>query len=40
VEVASVDFGAHSGSVFYVPSGQAGLATAVVWVTDAGEEEL
>ncbi|MEM9873750.1 MAG: hypothetical protein AAF928_02575, partial [Myxococcota bacterium] len=36
VEVASVDFGRHQGSVFYVAGRQAG-ATAVVWVND--EEE-
>jgi len=41
VEVAEVDFGAHSGSVFYVSTGagEADETTAVVWVTDdvAGE---
>jgi negative regulator of sigma E activity len=39
VEVASVDFGSMSGSVFYVPSGEPGAATAVVWVSDLEEEE-
>jgi hypothetical protein len=41
VEVAEVDFGARSGSVFYVSTGagEADETTAVVWVTDdvAGE---
>ena len=38
VEIAAVDFGAQSGSVFYVSAGKhtAG-STAVVWVTDLGE---
>ncbi len=39
VEVASVDFGSKSGSVFYVPSGEPGEATTVVWVSDLEEEE-
>jgi hypothetical protein len=39
VEVASVDFGSKSGSVFYVPSGEPGAATTVVWVSDLEEEE-
>jgi hypothetical protein len=36
VEVASVDFGSHSGTVFYVSTGssQSSTTTAVVWVTD------
>ncbi|MBW2524651.1 MAG: hypothetical protein JRI23_10770 [Deltaproteobacteria bacterium] len=36
VEVASVDFGSHTGSVFYVSTGPEDEATttAVVWVTD------
>lgn len=35
VEVAAVDFGAHMGSVFYVPAGSAaGGTTTVVWVED------
>lgn len=36
VEVASVDFGSHTGSVFYVSTGpdDAATTTAVVWVTD------
>lgn len=36
VEVAAVDFGSHSGSVFYVSTGpeHAATTTAVVWVTD------
>jgi hypothetical protein len=37
VEIAAVDFGSQSGSVFYVPGGARG-ATAVVWVTDMGEQ--
>ena len=36
VEVAAVDFGSHTGSVFYVSTGpeHAATTTAVVWVTD------
>jgi anti-sigma factor RsiW len=35
VEVASVDFGAHTGAVFYVPSGlTASSTTTVVWLSD------
>jgi anti-sigma factor RsiW len=36
VEVAAVDFGSHSGSVFYVSAGhgELGATTAVVWVTE------
>jgi hypothetical protein len=36
VEVASVDFGSHTGSVFYVSTGpeNAATTTVVVWVTD------
>jgi anti-sigma factor RsiW len=35
VEVAAVDFGAHSGAVFYVPTGSADSATTtVVWLSD------
>lgn len=40
VEVASVNFGAHMGSIFYVPSGsiEANRTTTVVWLADdAGE---
>lgn len=38
VEIAAVDFGAQSGSVFYVSAGKnAAGSTAVVWVTDLGE---
>ncbi len=40
VEVAAVDFGAHMGSIFYVPSGaiEAKRVTTVVWLADdAGE---
>ena len=40
VEVAAVDFGAHMGSIFYVPSGsiEAKRTTTVVWLADdAGE---
>ncbi len=37
VEIAAVDFGSHSGSVFYVSGARSG-ATAVVWVTDVGEQ--
>ena len=37
VEIAAVDFGSHSGSVFYVSSGSEEV-TAVVWVTDLGDE--
>jgi negative regulator of sigma E activity len=36
VEVASVEFGSHQGSVFYVPGD--GTATAVVWINDAGDD--
>jgi hypothetical protein len=38
VEVAAVDFGSHTGSVFYVSAGHsvAATTTAVVWVTDSG----
>jgi hypothetical protein len=36
VEVAAVDFGSHSGTVFYVSTGptESSTTTAVVWVTD------
>jgi anti-sigma factor RsiW len=36
VQVAAVDFGSHSGTVFYVSTGstEASTTTAVVWVTD------
>lgn len=34
VAVASVDFGAASGAVYYVPSDDAGQTTAVVWLKD------
>lgn len=34
VEVASVDFGAASGAVYYVPGDSAGQTTAVVWLKD------
>lgn len=35
VEVAAVDFGAHMGSIFYVPTdATAGATTTVVWVDD------
>ncbi len=40
VEVATVNFGAHMGSIFYVPSGsiEANHTTTVVWLADdAGE---
>jgi len=38
VEIAAVDFGAQSGSVFYVSAGKnAAGSTAVVWVTDLGD---
>ncbi len=40
VEVAAVNFGAHMGSIFYVPSGsiEANRTTTVVWLADdAGE---
>ena len=40
VEVAAVNFGAHMGSIFYVPSGsiEANHTTTVVWLADdAGE---
>lgn len=37
VEIASVDFGAQSGSVFYISGNKAAASTAVVWVTDPGE---
>ncbi|MBI4705290.1 MAG: hypothetical protein HY744_29640 [Deltaproteobacteria bacterium] len=41
VEVASVDFGSRSGSVFYVSTGpgDTGPTTAVVWVTDVATGE-
>jgi hypothetical protein len=36
--VASVDFGAHMGTIFYVPAGAAvsSATTTVVWVDDEG----
>ena len=35
VEVAAVDFGAHMGTIFYVPTDAvAGATTTVVWVDD------
>lgn len=35
VEVAAVDFGAHMGTIFYVPTdATAGVTTTVVWVDD------
>jgi hypothetical protein len=35
VEVAAVDFGAHMGSIFYVPTDAvAGATTTVVWVDE------
>jgi len=38
VEIAAVDFGAQSGTVFYVSGGRSAAgSTAVVWVTDAGD---
>jgi anti-sigma factor RsiW len=38
VEVAAVDFGAHMGTIFYVPQGSAGSSpmTTVVWLSDDG----
>lgn len=33
-EVAAVDFGARTGSIFYVPSDVASQVTAVVWIDD------
>jgi hypothetical protein len=33
-EVAAVDFGARTGSIFYVPSDAASKMTAVVWIDD------
>ena len=39
VEIASVDFGSQSGSVFYVSSDPSAGATAVVWVTDTGDDQ-
>jgi negative regulator of sigma E activity len=40
VEIASVDFGpgAQSGAVFMISGGKSSAPTAVVWVTDLGEE--
>jgi hypothetical protein len=38
VEIAAVDFGAHTGSVFYVSGGTKTGRSAVVWITDAGGE--
>ncbi|APR85206.1 Hypothetical protein A7982_10555 [Minicystis rosea] len=35
VEVAAVDFGAQTGTVFYVPSGTSASMTTVVWLSDA-----
>lgn len=37
VEVAAVDFGSLSGSVFYVPGDAAASDTTVLWVTDEGD---
>ena len=39
VEIAAVDFGQLTGAVFYVPGAEAGASTAVVWVTDSGDEQ-
>ena len=39
VEVAAVDFGAHAGSVFYVPGEAGEKPTAVVWLSDEGAGE-
>ena len=38
VEIAAVDFGAHTGPVFYVSGGKSAGRSAVVWITDAGGE--
>jgi len=39
IEVSAVDFGAHAGTVYYVPSGtSASSTTAVLWLDDAAEE--
>ncbi|MSP25800.1 MAG: hypothetical protein EXR75_11685 [Myxococcales bacterium] len=35
-QIASVDFGAGQGSVFYVPSGNDTALTAIVWINDSG----
>lgn len=39
VEIAQLDFGAHSGSIFKVDNKNTGVHTAVVWVTDLGDDE-
>ncbi len=39
VEIAQLDFGAHSGSIFQVDTENTGVHTAVVWVTDMGDDE-
>jgi anti-sigma factor RsiW len=39
VEIARLDFGAHTGSVFKVRDENTGASTAVVWVTDSGDDE-
>jgi hypothetical protein len=38
VEIAAVDFGSRSGSVFYISGGKnTAASTAVLWVSDSGE---
>ncbi len=39
VEIAQLDFGAHSGSIFKVDNDSTGVHTAVVWVNDSGDDE-
>jgi negative regulator of sigma E activity len=39
VEIAQLDFGTHTGSVFKVRDENTGASTAVVWVTDSGDDE-
>jgi hypothetical protein len=39
VEIASVDFGSQSGSVFYVSNDPSAGRTAVVWVTEIGDDQ-
>lgn len=39
VEIARLDFGAHTGSVFKVRDENTGASTAVVWVTSSGDDE-
>ncbi len=38
VEIASVDFGARQGSVFYMPNTDSAALTAIVWIDDSGTQ--